>query len=131
LPSSADAPPAESTTVVVPQQAMTTVYVWTGVYAPPLVVFPIWHPYYHYYWYHRHPYYGQPPGYHSYRYNYAYAHRRPYYPPSSRPPTQGRPPSQGPPAGSGRWRHAITSGQSTIDAAFYQTLDKTRGTTQR
>jgi len=86
--------PAASTETVEPQRSTTTVYVWTGVYVPPLILFPVWHPWYHYHWYHRHAYYYRPPAYHSHRYHYAHTHRPPSYHPG-RPPHHGRPPSHG------------------------------------
>ena len=94
--------PAATTEQPAPQASTTTVYVWTGAYVAPLILFPVWHPYYHYHWYHRHAYYRRPPAYRSARYRYSYTHRRPYHPRSHRPPSHGarplsgaRPPSQG------------------------------------
>ncbi|MGB5521700.1 MAG: hypothetical protein WBM96_03965, partial [Polyangiales bacterium] len=97
------APPA-TTEQPAPQASTTTVYVWTGAYVAPLILFPVWHPYYHYHWYHRHAYYRRPPAYRSARYHYSHTHRRPYRPPAhSRPPSHGRrPPSAGRPPSSGR-----------------------------
>jgi len=40
----AEAAPAASTQAVEPQASTTTVYVYTGVYVAPLIVYPIWHP---------------------------------------------------------------------------------------
>ena len=78
-----------------PQASTTTVYVWTGVYVAPLILFPIWHPWYHYHWYHRYPAYRRPPAYRSARYRYSTTHRRAHYRHQSRPPSTGRPPSSG------------------------------------
>jgi uncharacterized membrane protein YgcG len=85
--------PAASAEQPAPQNSTTTVYVWTGAYVAPLVLFPVWHPYYHYHWYHRHVRYRRPPAYRSARYRYSTTHRRAHYrhqsrPPSSRPSTQ-------------------------------------------
>ena len=107
--SSAEAPPAaqETEVEVYVEPAPATVYVWTGVYVAPLIVYPMWHPWYHYHWYHRHPAYVRRPVYRSRRYNYARTHRRAHYRyhnrpstgrPGSRPGT--RPPSTGRPGGS-------------------------------
>lgn len=106
---SAEQAPAVSTETVQPQASTTTVYVWTGVYVAPLILFPIWHPHYHYHWYRGHAHYGRAPAYHSRRYHYSTTHRSAHYryqsrPPShgskpghggGRPPSTGRPPNQG------------------------------------
>jgi hypothetical protein len=88
----AETPPQATTQIVEPQQTTTTVYVWTGFYVPPLIVYPIWHPWYHYHWYHRHWYYVRPPAYRHPYYGYARTHRPP--PPPRRPPPSSRPPAQ-------------------------------------
>lgn len=72
----AAAPPDKSEQTVEAEPATTTVYVWTGVYVAPLILFPVWHPHYHYHWYHRHPRYRRRPAYRSPRYNYSKTHRR-------------------------------------------------------
>jgi len=104
----AEAPPGATTQTVEPQPATTTVYVWTGAYVAPLVLFPIWHPWYHYHWYHRHARYRRAPAYRSRRYRYATTHRRAHYRHQSRPPSHGhggRPPSSSRPPSSGRPPH--------------------------
>lgn len=92
-------PPGTSKKEPEPERATTTVYVWTGVYVAPLVLFPIWHPWYHYHWYRRHPAFRRPPAYRSRRYTYARTHRRAT---TYRTPSAGRSPSAGQPLGSGR-----------------------------
>jgi hypothetical protein len=88
--------PASSSEPKDQKEAQTTVYVWVGVYTAPLIVYPIWHPHYHYHWYHRHPYYRRPPAYRHRRYHYAKAHHR-YHNPSARPhPSSPSRPSQHP-----------------------------------
>ncbi len=67
----AEQAPAATDKEPAPQASTTTVYVWTGVYVAPVVLFPIWHPWYHYHWYHRHAYYRRPPAYRSARYRYS------------------------------------------------------------
>jgi hypothetical protein len=84
----AEQAPANSSEPKEQNEAQTTVYVWVGVYTAPLVVYPIWHPHYHYHWYHRHPRYRRRPAYRHRRYNYAKTHRR-YHSPSARPPAAG------------------------------------------
>ncbi|KPK10874.1 MAG: hypothetical protein AMJ62_16625, partial [Myxococcales bacterium SG8_38] len=49
------APPVTYVEAPTPQVTTTTVYVWTGFYVPPPIFFPLWHPWYHYHWYHMHP----------------------------------------------------------------------------
>ncbi|MGB3052960.1 MAG: hypothetical protein WBB42_18300, partial [Polyangiales bacterium] len=94
---SAEQAPAATAEQPAPQKSTTTVYVWTGVYVAPLVLFPIWHPWYHYHWYHRYPAYRRPPAYRSARYRYSTTHRRAHYRHQSRPPSHGgRPPSSRP-----------------------------------
>lgn len=85
----AEQAPASTTEQPAPQSSTTTVYVWTGVYVAPLVLFPIWHPWYHYHWYHRHAFYRRPPAYRSARYRYSTTHRRAHYRHHSRPPSRG------------------------------------------
>jgi len=105
--------PAATTEQPAPQSSTTTVYVWTGVYVAPLILFPIWHPWYHYHWYHRHAFYRRPPAYRSARYRYSTTHRRAHYRHQSRSPSHGgRPPSSGrPPNQSGRQPNAKPSTQ--------------------
>ncbi len=98
----AEQAPAATDKEPAPQASTTTVYVWTGVYVAPLILFPIWHPWYHYHWYHRHAYYRRPPAYRSARYRYSTTHRRAHYRHQSRPPSRGgRPPSSGRPPNQG------------------------------
>ena len=93
-------PPADSSEPKQQQEAQVTVYVWTGVYVAPLIVYPRWHPHYHYHWYHRHPHYRASPAYRHRRYNYAKTHHHyhHHYNNSSRPPSSspGNRPSQQP-----------------------------------
>lgn len=84
-------PPGTYVEAPPPQQSVTTVYVWTGFYVPPPIFFPIWSPWYHYYWFHRHPLYVRPPLYLSPRYRYARMHPPP---PRYRPPPAARPPQR-------------------------------------
>ncbi len=96
-------PPADSSEPKDQQQAQVTVYVWTGVYVAPLIVYPRWHPHYHYHWYHRHPHYRAAPAYRHRRYHYAKTHHRVHHhgsrPPSrpSQPATRPSQPSTRPP----------------------------------
>jgi hypothetical protein len=87
----AEKPPADSDEPKQQQQSQVTVYVWTGVYYPPVVVYPRWHPHYHYHWYHRHPHYRATPYYKHNRYQHAKAH---HY--GSHPSQQPNRPSQQP-----------------------------------
>ena len=94
-------PPADSNEPEQPRKAQVTVYLWTGVYSTPLIVYPRWHPHYHYHWYHRHPYYRAAPAYRDQRYHYAkthhYAHphgNRPPQQPTNRPSQPSSKPSQ-------------------------------------
>ena len=93
--SNAEAPPGAATQTTEPQPATTTVYVYTGVYVAPLIVSPIWHPWYHSHWYHRHVHYRRPPAYRHARYRYAHTHRVAHHHHHTRPPSSSRPPSQG------------------------------------
>jgi hypothetical protein len=105
----AEKAPVASTETAEPQASTTTVYVYTGVYVAPLIVYPIWHPWYHYHWYHRHAHYRRAPAYRHRRYHYSQTHRSAHYRHhnnspshgskpghgSGRPPSSGRPPNQG------------------------------------
>jgi hypothetical protein len=79
--------------------APTFFYV-TTVYVPPLILYPVWHPYYAYYYVHRHPaYLGFVPLWNTPRYRY---YRYPQqghvsYRPASYSPPRRRPPSYRPP----------------------------------
>jgi len=108
IAANAEQAPAASTEAVEPQPSTTTVYVYTGVYVAPLILYPIWHPWYHYHWYHRHAHYRRAPAYRHHRYHHAQTHRKAHYrhhnQPShgskpghggGTPPSSGRPPSQG------------------------------------
>lgn len=90
--------PAATDKEPAPQASTTTVYVWTGVYVAPVVLFPIWHPWYHYHWYHRYPAYRRPPAYRSARYRYSTTHRRAHYRYQSRLPSHGGRPTSTRPA---------------------------------
>jgi hypothetical protein len=89
----AEKPPANSEEPKQQKQPQVTVYLWTGVYRPPVIVYPRWHPYYHYHWYHRNPHYGATPYYKHDRYQYAKAHHdkngtSPSHQPAERPSQQ-------------------------------------------
>lgn len=82
-----DKAPADSAEPTQQKEAQVTVYVWTGVYVAPLILYPIWHPHYHYHWYHRHPHYRRAPAYRHHRYHHAKAHHYRHH--NSRPPSHG------------------------------------------
>ena len=96
----AETAPTDSSEPTEQQQAHVTVYVWTGVYYPPVIVYPRWHPHYHYHWYHRHPHYRAAPAYRHRRYHYANTHHRVHHhgsrPPSSHPGYRASQPSTKP-----------------------------------
>jgi hypothetical protein len=91
----AEAAPAASTQAVEPQASTTTVYVYTGVYVAPLIVYPIWHPWYHYHWYHRHAHYRRAPAYRHRRYHYSQTHRKAHYRHHNNPPSHSSKPGHG------------------------------------
>ena len=98
-----DAAPQTSDEWVEPTPATTTVYVSMGVYTPPLIMYPLWHPYYHYWWYRGYPLYARQPLYRHPRYYYSRRYAPPPRPrgrpPGVRPPGGGRPPGVRPPGG--------------------------------
>ena len=135
----AETPPAESTEPAQQQEAQTTVYVWVGVYRAPVVVYPRWHPYYHYHWYHRHPYYRATPYYKHHRYQHARAHynyhhgNRPSQQPAGRPSQQpagkaAQQPSNKPPSNA---TQAPASSSARRTQKNYQTRRTSRGRPRR
>ena len=96
-------PPLRSDEWIDPTPATTTVFVSMGVYTPPLIMYPMWHPYYHYWWYRGYPLYARQPLYRHPRYYYSRRYAPPLRPrgrpPGVRPPGGGRPPDVRPPSG--------------------------------